>query len=73
MQPVGRGEVTRLPTSGANAVGVLTDLSDLVMDDLDAGLDCGVEKCAVQYGPAHTRPVPRLNFASTRAERRRGS
>jgi len=62
MQPVCRGEVTRPPASGANAVGVLTDPADLVMDDLDAGLDCGVEKCAVQYGPADTAPGAVLEF-----------
>jgi hypothetical protein len=62
MQPVCRGEVTRTPASGANAVGVLTDPADLVMDDLDAGLECGVKKCAVQYGPAHTAPGAALEF-----------
>ena len=62
MQPVCRGEVTRPLASGANAVGVLTDPADLVVDDLNAGLDCGVEKCAVQYGPAHTAPGAALEF-----------
>ena len=62
MQPVCRGEVTRPQASGANAVGVLTDPPDLVMDDLNAGRDCGVEKCAVQYGPAHTAPGAALEF-----------
>ena len=62
MQPVCGGEVTRPPASGVNAVGVLTDPTDLVLDDLNSGFDCGVEKCAVQYGPAHTAPGAALEF-----------
>lgn len=62
MQPVCRGEVTRPPASGANAVGVLIDPADLVLDDVNARRDCGVEKCAVQYGPAHTAPGAALEF-----------
>jgi len=62
MQPVCRGEVTRPPASGANAVGVLIDSADLVVDDLNSGRDCGGEKCAVQYGPAHTAPGAALEF-----------
>ena len=62
MQPVCRGEVTGPPASGANAVDVLIDLTDLVLDDVNAGLDCGVEKRAVQYGPAHTAPGTALEI-----------
>src|SRR5271154_2332491 len=62
MQPVCRGEVTRPPASGVNTVGVLADPTDLVTDDLNAGLDRGVEKCAVQHGPAHTAPGAAFEF-----------
>ena len=62
MQPVCRREVTRPPASGVNAVGVLTDPTDLVMGDLDAGLTRGVEKCAAQYCTAHTAPGATLEF-----------
>src|ERR1700722_2770492 len=62
MQPVCRGKVTRPPAARANTVGVLTDPADLVMNDLNAGPDCGVEKCAVEYGPAHTAPGTAVEF-----------
>ena len=62
MQSVGRGEVARLPASGAHAVGVLTYLTHFVLADLDAGLDGGVDQRAVQDCPSHAAPGASLEF-----------
>jgi hypothetical protein len=56
VQPVGRGEVPRPPTPGANTERVLAYLAYFVVADFYAGLGGRVEQRAMKHGSAHTAP-----------------